>query len=508
METITPFKRWMIVIAVMTSAIMVLLDMTIANVALPQMQGALGATSDTITWVLTAYTMAEAIFIPLTSFFSSKLGERRLLLVAVSGFMVSSILCGQAQSIEAMVLFRVIQGMFGAVVIPLSQSLLISVFPPEERGKAMSIFSIGILLGPILGPTLGGLITQNMDWRWVFYVNVPVGLFCLTMISVFVKTSNKSKTTIDWPTMISMAVGIGMLQMVLDQGNQLDWFESRLIQVSLIAAIVGLAFFVHRSFKTRSPVAPIWMISNRNLAFGSIMMAIFASALFGLTAQLPMMLEGALNYPVDTTGLLMAPRGIAAAITLIATAKFLNNDRLRGMVAVGALLCGVAGIIMSQYSENIDFYWLILPSVIQGCGMGLVFSSLSSIAYTTLKPEQGVAGASIFNLFRTIGSSFGISIATTYQFRSAQEQWNSLSQSINPYNPNLQHWLSNTGSSLSDPTTQTILQEQLHKQSEIVAFVHTFSFITLMFVLIIPFLFLLKIPKHNPNKKAQATAGH
>ncbi|MFA0697775.1 MFS transporter, partial [Vibrio sp. 10N.222.49.C9] len=170
-------------------------------------------------------------FIPLTSFFSSKLGERRLLLVAVSGFMVSSILCGQAQSIEAMVLFRVIQGMFGAVVIPLSQSLLISVFPPEERGKAMSIFSIGILLGPILGPTLGGLITQNMDWRWVFYVNVPVGLFCLTMISVFVKTSNKSKTTIDWPTMISMAVGIGMLQMVLDQGNQLDWFESRLIQV-------------------------------------------------------------------------------------------------------------------------------------------------------------------------------------------------------------------------------------------------------------------------------------
>ncbi|GAD90097.1 putative drug resistance transporter [Vibrio halioticoli NBRC 102217] len=506
MENITPFKRTMIVIAVMTSAIMVLLDMTIANVALPQMQGALGATSDTITWVLTAYTMAEAIFIPLTSYFSSKLGERRLLIVAVSGFMVSSILCGQAQSIEAMVLFRIIQGMFGAVVIPLSQSLLIAVFPSHERGKAMSIFSIGILLGPILGPTLGGLITQNMNWRWVFYVNVPVGLFCLTMIYLFVKTSNKREAVIDWPTMISMAVGIGMLQMVLDQGNQLDWFESRTIQASIIIAFVGIAYFVRRSFKTRSPVAPIWMLSNRNLALGSLMMAIFASALFGLTAQLPMMLEGVLNYPVDTTGLLMAPRGIAAAITLIATAKFMNNGRLKWMVASGAILCGIAGLIMSAYSENIDFYWLILPALIQGCGMGLVFSSLSSIAYTTLKPDQGVAGASIFNLFRTIGSSFGISIATTYQFRSSQEEWNSLGQAINPYNPNLQQWLAETGQKITDPMTQTILQEQVHKQAEIIAFVHTFTFITAMFVLIIPLLFLLKIPKQAVNKAGGAPA--
>lgn len=496
MQDITPFQRWMIVIGVMTSAIMVLLDMTIANVALPQMQGSLGATSDTITWVLTSYTMAEAVFIPLTSYFSGRLGERKLLLVAVSGFIVSSTLCGQAQSIEAMVLFRVIQGAFGAVVIPLSQSLLISVFPPEERSKAMSIFSIGILLGPILGPTVGGIITQNTDWRWVFYVNVPVGIFCLLMIYFFVHISNKREATIDWPTIISMAVGIGMLQLVLDQGNQKDWFESRMIQASLLIAIVGIVFFVYRSFKTRSPVAPIWMISNRNLALGSTMMAIFVSALFGLTAQLPMMLEGVLDYPVDTTGFLMAPRGIAAAITLIITAKFMNNARLRGSVALGAVLCGVAGLIMSRYSENIDFFWIIFPSLIQGCGMGLVFSGLSSISYTTLTPEQGVAGASIFNLFRTIGSSFGISIATTFQFRDAQQQWNSLSQSVTPYNPNLQLWLSETGKSLSDPTTQSILQEQVHKQSEVLAFVHTFTFITLLFVLIVPLLFLVRIPKN------------
>ncbi|GAM64362.1 multidrug resistance protein B [Vibrio ishigakensis] len=192
----------------------------------------------------------------------------------------------------------------------------------------------------------------------------------------------------------------------------------------------------------------------------------------------------------------MAPRGIAAAITLIATAKFMNNSRLKGSVGFGALLCGIAGLIMSRYSENIDFFWIIFPSLIQGCGMGLVFSGLSSISYTTLTPEQGVAGASIFNLFRTIGSSFGISIATTFQFRDAQQQWNALSQSITPYNPNLQTWLAETGKSLNDPTTQTILQEQVHKQSEILAFVHTFTFITLLFVLIVPLLFLVRIPKN------------
>ncbi|WP_261817762.1 DHA2 family efflux MFS transporter permease subunit [Vibrio gallicus] len=502
---ITPFKRWMIVIAVMTSAIMVLLDMTIANVALPQMRGSLGATSDTITWVLTSYTMAEAVFIPLTSFFAGKLGERKLLLVAVTGFIIASTLCGQAQSIEAMVFFRVVQGAFGAVVIPLSQSLLIAVFPPNERAKAMSIFSIGILLGPILGPTVGGMITQNMDWRWVFYVNVPVGIFCLLMIYFFVHISNRQVAKIDWPTIISMAVGIGLLQLVLDQGNQKDWFESRMIQASLIIALSGIAYFVYRSFKTKSPVAPIWMISNRNLALGSTMMAVFVSALFGLTAQLPMMLEGVLNYPVDTTGFLMAPRGIAAAITLIITAKFMNNSRLKGSVGLGAVLCGIAGLMMSQYSENIDFFWIVVPSLIQGCGMGLVFSGLSSIAYTTLAPEQGVAGASIFNLFRTIGSSFGISIATTFQFRDSQQQWNAMSQSVTPYNPNLQQWLSDTGRTLGDPTTQTLLQEQVHKQSEILAFVHTFSFITMLFLLIIPLLFLVNIPK---TASATPPAGH
>lgn len=495
MENLTPFKKWMIVIAVMTSAIMVLIDMTIAMVAMPQMKGALGATSDTITWVLTAYTMAEAIFIPMTSYFAGKVGERRLFLVAVSGFVIASAFCGQAQSIEFMVFFRIIQGAFGAVIIPLSQSILVSIFPQNERAKAMSIFSIGILLGPILGPSLGGLITEHMNWRWIFYINLPIGIFCLTMVYFFVDISNKKLAKIDWPTIIAMAIGIGFLQMVLDQGNQKDWFESRMIQTSLIIAVIGLVYFVYRSFKTRSPAAPIWMISNTNLALSSIMMAIFVSGVFGLTSQLPMMLEGVLGYPVDTTGFILAPRGLAAAITLIITAKYMNNARLKGSVTIGVLLCVASGWIMSHYSENIDFFWIILPSIIQGCGMGLVFSSLSSMAYSTLKPEEGVGGASIYNLFRTVGSSFGISIITTYQFRDSQEQWHSLSQSITPYSANVQTWLSKTGMALSDTKTVQVLENEVHKQAEILSFVHTFSFIAFVFLLVLPFLWFIKIPK-------------
>ncbi|GLS82893.1 DHA2 family efflux MFS transporter permease subunit [Paraferrimonas haliotis] len=499
MEKLTPFKRWMIVIAVMTSAIMVLIDMTIAMVAMPQMQGALGATSDSITWVLTAYTMAEAIFIPMTSFFAAKLGERRLLLFAVSGFMLASMLCGQAQSIETMVFFRVIQGAFGAAVIPLSQSILISIFPDNQRNKAMAIFSIGILVGPILGPSLGGLITENMNWRWVFYVNLPVGLFCLAMIYAFVDMANKRKADIHWGVIASMALGVGLLQMVLDQGNQKDWFESGFIQISLVIALLSLVAFVYQSFKSRSPAAPIWLIRNRNLALSSIMMAIFVSAVFGLTSQVPMMLEGMLNYPVDTTGFLLAPRGVAAGITLILTARLMTNERLKWAVFVGVSLCALSGLMMTQYSLNIDPKWVVLPTLLQGCGMGLVFSSLSNMAYTTLAKEHQVGGASIYNLFRTVGSSFGISIVTTFQFRQAQTQWNSLGEGINPYSVNLQNWLDSNQLQLTDPSTITLLQQQLHQQSEIVAFVHTYAFVTLLFLSILPFLFFIKIPKSQLN---------
>ena len=283
--------RKLVTLAVMLSAIMVLLDMTIANVALPHMMGALGVTSDQVTWVLTSYSMAEAIFIPLASFLALKFGIRRLLLISVSGFVITSALCGQADSIAEMVTFRIMQGAFGASVIPLSQSIMVQIYPKNQRGKAMALFSVGVLLGPILGPTLGGIITENMDWRWIFYVNMPIGAICLALLYFFVKLDGRGASKIDWPIVIAMTIGIGLLQMVLDRGNEESWFQSNEILLAAIISGIAILFFVGRSIMTKGDIAPVWLLRDRNLAMSSIVMAGFSMGMFGITQLQPMMLE-------------------------------------------------------------------------------------------------------------------------------------------------------------------------------------------------------------------------
>ena len=273
-QSVTPANRLWITLAVMLSAIMVLLDMTIANVALPHMMGALGVTSEQVTWVLTSYSMAEAICIPLASYFALKFGVRRLLIVSVVGFIITSALCGQADSLAEMVTFRIMQGAFGASVIPLAQSTMVQIYPANQRGKAMALFSVGILLGPILGPTVGGIITENMDWRWIFYVNVPVGALCLTLVYLFVKIEGKGETKLDWPLVIGMTIGIGLLQMVLDRGNEEGRFESNFILFSLIISAIAWVFFIVRSWRTKGDIAPMWLLKDRNLAVSCLIMEI------------------------------------------------------------------------------------------------------------------------------------------------------------------------------------------------------------------------------------------
>ncbi|EPM4286587.1 MDR family MFS transporter [Vibrio alginolyticus] len=427
---ITADKRGIATVAVMLSAIMVLIDMTVANVSLSHMMGALGATADQITWVLTGYSMAEAIFIPMTSFWVSRFGERKVMLVAVIGFVIASALCGQAQSLEEMVLFRIIQGAFGASVIPLAQSTLVQIYPYEQKGKAMAIFSIGILLGPILGPVVGGVITDNINWRWIFYINLPFGLICTSLI--------------------------------------------------------------YRSWKTKSPIAPLWLLKDRNLMVSSLMIAVVSMAMFGLTTQQPMLLESLLDYPVSTTGLLMAPRGLASAAMLILVIKLNPQFDPRIKIVFGLSCIGIGSYLMTQYSLQIDTFWIVMPSMIQGMGLGLTFSTLSTLAYLTIPKEQSVAAASIYNLFRTIGSSFGISIATTFQYRDSQQQWHALGEGINPYNPNLHDWAANQGLSITDPVALDQYQQMLQQQSQMVAFVHTFQLVGVMFVIMMPMLVFIR----------------
>ncbi len=490
-------QRLMTTLAVMLSAIMVLLDMTIANVSLPHMMGALGVTSEQVTWVITSYSMAEAIFIPLASYFALKFGSRNLLLISVAGFICSSAMCGQAHSLTEMIVFRIFQGAFGAAVIPLAQSIMVQIYPEEERGKAMALFSVGILLGPILGPTVGGIITQHIDWRWIFYVNVPIGALCLSLLYFFVHVDGRGKNEIDIPLVAAMAIGIGLLQMVLEQGNEKGWFSSNFILFSAVISALAWIFFITRSFRTRGAIAPVWLMKDRNLTVSCLIMGLFSMGLFGITQLQPMMLERLLNYPVQTTGFLMAPRGLTSAIVLVCIAQFMDRLDTRKVIAVGLLLAGGGTYLMTLYSLNIDPYWILMPSIIQGAGMGLVFAPLSQLAYNTLSPKDTVGGAVMFNLWRTIGGSFGVSIVNTYYSQTQQAEWHSLGGAITQMNPQLQQMAAIQHTSITDPHFIANISSMLQQQSSIVAFVHTFSFIMVSFLILLPFILLFKLKKKD-----------
>lgn len=494
-----PAHRALIAAAVMLSAVMVLLDMTIANVALPHMMGALGVTSEQVTWVLTSYSMAEAIFIPLASYLSLKIGIRKLCLASVTGFIITSALCGQADSLAEMITFRVLQGAFGASVIPLAQSVMVKIFPADQKGKAMAIFSIGILLGPILGPTIGGIITENMDWRWIFYVNLPLGLLCLGLIFFFVHLDDRGKSNVDWPLIIVMAIGIGLLQMVLDKGNEEGWFSSNLILFSTIISAIAWVLFLARSFITKGDIAPMWLLKDRNLAVSCLIMACFSMGLFGIMQLQPMMMEQLLNYPVETTGFLMAPRGIASAIVLICISRYIDKIDPRLLIFIGLILTCSGTWFMTKYSMNINLYWIVMPSLIQGAGMGLVFAPLSQLAYATLTREHTVGGAVVFNLCRTIGSSFGISIVNTYFSRTQQSEWHALGAGITPTNPLVQQAAALNHSSITNVHFMAQIEGLLHQQSTVLAFVYTFGFILISYLMLFPMLLLFKSKSKASN---------
>lgn len=492
--------RWLLSVTVMLATVMVILDMTIVNVALPHMMGALGATANQITWVLTAYIVMEAVFIPLTGFFAARLGRRRLLLLSVGGFVVSSALCGQANSLSEMVVFRLLQGAFGSSVIPLSQSIMVDSFPGDERGKAMALWGVGIMLGPILGPTLGGYITQHLDWRWVFYINVPVGLINLILIALLIKETSIRVTRADWFGALLLAIGIGSLQTMLDRGSQEGWLQSNMIIALIVVSLGGLCAFAIRSWRREDSVLHLHLLKDRHLAGASIMMAVFGMGLFGTIALQPLMLERLLGYPVETTGLVMAPRGLASAISMFAVSRLITRIGVPRLLIAGLSLAASGTYLMTWYNLNLSPAWVIWPGVLQGLGMGMIFVPLSTIAYQTLAAGDTDQGSAIFNLSRTIGSSTGISVSATILTHMTQVNWNRLGGWINPYNPAVDHWLAGRGMTVSDPAAMSLLAHELGRQANAVGFIDAYWFITLSFVALAPLILILR---KRENKQIQ-----
>jgi DHA2 family multidrug resistance protein len=479
-------------LALMLTTVMVIMDMTIVNVTLPHMMGALGATADQVTWVLTGYIVAEAVTIPLTGYLTGRFGRRRILLVGIAGFVVASALCGQSTSLAEIVVFRVCQGIAGAPLIPLSQAVLVDSFPAEERGKAMAIWGIGIMLGPVLGPTVGGLVTEHLNWRWVFYVNLPVGLLNLVLVARLIRETPRRSVGTDWLGAALMVIGIGSLQMLLDRGNQEGWWQSGLIDLLSVTAAAGIVLFVARTLAVPRPIVALRLFRDRNLAIASGMMLVFGLGLFGTIAVQPIMLERLLGYPAETTGLVMAPRALGSALSMAIVARLIRRVDQRWLIGSGMLLAALGTWVMSWYSLDISPGWIIWPGVVQGMGMGAMFVTLSTMAYGTLPSDQADAGAGLFNLARTVGAAIGVSIVATWYTRFGQANWNQLGGHINPFNPAMYQWLTAQGLDVSDALAPMRLAGELSRQASMLAFTEVFELIALSFLLMTPLLLLIR----------------
>jgi DHA2 family multidrug resistance protein len=486
-------SRLMITLAVMSATLIQVLDTTIVNVALPHMQGELGATSDQISWVLTSYLVSSAIFMPLTGHFTDVLGRKKFLLLCISGFVAASALCGISQSVAQIVFFRLLQGVFGAALVPLSQAIMADAYPPHERGKAMAIWGLGVMVGPVAGPTLGGWLTDIGSWRWTFYINLPVGLLSLFLASQYVPDSPRRARRMDWFGFGFMALGIAGLQYVFDRGNQRDWFEGLDIRVGAVAAVVGIAIFiVHSLHRPEKSLFNIRIFTDRNFGMSALVIALMGLGMFGGLVLQPILLEGLLGYPIVTTGILMAPRGIATAITMLIVGRVIAHVDARWLVLTGLVFGAVGSYGMTYYSLDVTQLNIIWPAFLQGIGLGLVFVPLSTVAYATLERHRMAEAAGLFSLVRTVGSAIGISIVTTVLAHQSQIIWSELGAHVTQYQGALAEYLGRMHLAPTDPRGLAVVAREVWRQAQMSAMLDVFALITLSYVAMMPLVFLLK----------------
>ncbi len=491
----------------MSATVLQALDTTIVNVALPHMQGQLGATPDQIGWVLTSYLVASGVFMPLTGYFADRLGQKNFLLISIFGFVVASALCGISTNLAEIVVFRLMQGIFGAALVPMSQSVMVQTFPSEERGRAMAIWGIGVMVGPILGPTLGGYITEAINWRWTFYINLPVGILSLFLTWRMVPDTPRRERRMDWFGFALLTLAVGGLQFVLDRGSQDDWYGSWAIRGATALCTAGFVGFLYHGFKhPRKALFDPRIFHDRNFATSSLLLAVFGLGMYGAMVLQPMMLESLLNYPASTTGLIMAPRGIASMIGMILVGKLINRVEPRSLIAFGIILSVIGSHAMTMYDLQVDKWWLIWPIVVQGLGLGMIFVPLATVAFATLPTEQSAEAAGVYSLMRTIGSSVGISIAMTVMTRYMQVGWNQIGGKINVFNPALPAYLKRLGLTLGDPASAAVLAHTLARQSQMLGVIDAFKLISLSFVAMLPMVLLIGKSARKPGDATLSAA--
>ena len=500
---------WIVAIAVMFATFMEVLDTTVVNVSLPHIAGSLSASVDEAAWALTSYLVANAIVLPMTGWLANYFGRKRTLLTAVFGFTAASFLCGLAPNLTTLIVFRVIQGATGGCLQPLSQAVMLEAFPPQDRGKAMAFWGLGIVVAPMLGPVIGGWLTEDYSWRWVFYINLPVGLASVIMTRLFIFDPpyiRRSKAGIDFPGIGLLALGVASLQILLDKGQEEDWFSSHWMVALAITAAIGLTWFVVHEIRTRNPVVRLRVFKDRTYGAGVFLMTVLGFVLYGSLLLVPIMLQTLLGYPALQAGIAMAPRGLGSFLMMPMVGTVLGKFDPRKVLAVG--LVGTAWTLYALSKLNLQAgYWDIFwPQFIQGAALALLFVPLTTATMDPIPKEEMGNATSMFNLMRNLGGSVGIASASTFLFRRQQFHTHLLGANINGYREQVQSFSNSMKYSMeahgSDPVTAArqayiAIWGMVQRQASMQAFVDTFRALGLVFLLVLPLLIVMKRPKHH-----------
>ncbi|MDE2395255.1 MAG: DHA2 family efflux MFS transporter permease subunit [Burkholderiales bacterium] len=493
----------MITLSVMLATIMQALDTTIANVALPHMQGSLQASQDQITWVLTSYIVAAAIATPLTGWLCTRWGRRRVFMNTVIGFTVASALCGMAGNLGEIVAARLLQGLFGAALVPLSQAVLLDINPKERFGQAMAIWGAGIMVGPILGPMLGGWLTENASWRWVFFINLPVGALAWAGIARYLPESRPPSTRLDLFGFATLSLAIGLLQLMLDRGELLDWFSSIEIRLEAAGCLIAFAYFVaHTATTTGASFFDRRLLADRNFVTGVLFAFIVGMILYATMALLPELLQGLLNYPVVFTGIVMAPRGVGTMLAMLVVGRIVHRMDVRAIMAGGFALTAFSLWMMTWMTLDMNGTLIVASGLLQGLGIGFTFVPLSTAAFATLAPALRNDGTPIYSLLRNIGSSVGISIVQAMLIEGTARAHSELAVDINNSNPVLAALPHAFGA--GTPLGLALLNGEVSRQAAMMSYVGVFRSMMWLTLVVMPLLLVIRSPRRASAASSDA----
>jgi len=504
---------WVIAIAVMFATFMEVLDTTVVNVSLPHIAGSLSVTVNESTWAITSYLVANAIILPMTGWLASVFGRKNLLLWSVTGFTIASFLCGLAPNLAALIAFRIVQGMTGGVMQPLSQAILLESFEPQDRGKAMAFWALGIVVAPILGPVLGGWLTDTYSWRWVFYINIPVGIASFVMTTLYIFDPPYIKRLsgrIDYWGIGMLAVGVGALQYVLDKGQTDDWFSSNLILALSVISVVTLAILIIHEWTAEHPIVDLKVFRERSYAIGVFLMMVVGFGLYGSMVLLPILLQTLLGYPALQAGIAMAPRGLGAFVMMPITGILTSRVDTRKLLGTGLVVVGGTMIWLGQINLDAGYWDVFWPQLMQGIGMSLVFVPLTTVAMAAIPPAGMNNASSLFNLMRNIGGSVGIAVSATMLARDRQAVGTVLGEHLTIYDQGTRMTLDQITAGLMNAGADAVTAGQqalamldglLARQSAMVSFVTVFRTLGLLFFLFLPLVFLMRRPESRSGPR-------